>query len=153
MADIRARLDRALNPRTVAVVGDKKAGGYQWLRNMSTFTGRVYSVQIDPNEIPGIEAMQVPNFRSLAEIPDEIDYVVCAVPRQVAPRVMQDAAAKGVAGVGMFTSGFAETGEELGRQLQDAVVSIARESGIVLIGPNCMGLYNPSTSSRCNRVR
>lgn len=138
----RARLERALNPRTVAVVGDKKAGGYNWLRNMSTFTGKVYSVQVDPNEIPGIEAMGVQNFRSLTEIPEEIDYVVCAVPRQVAPRVIQDAVAKGVGGVGMFTSGFAETGEELGRQLQDAVVSMAKEAGMVLIGPNCMGLYN-----------
>ncbi len=148
MTDMTARLERALNPRVVAVVGDKKITGYTWLRNMSTFTGKVYSVQIDPNEIPGIEEMGVPNFRSLVEIPDEIDYVVCAVPRQIAPRVMQDAAAKGVGGVGMFTSGFAETGEELGKQLQDAVVKIARDAGITLIGPNCMGLYNPRLGVR-----
>jgi len=37
----------------VAVVGDKMANGYVWLRNMSTFTGKLYSVQIDPNELPG----------------------------------------------------------------------------------------------------
>lgn len=148
MNDKLARMERALNPRVVAVVGDKKVSGYNWLRNMSTFTGKVYSVQIDPNEIPGIEALGVTNYRSLVEIPDEVDYVVCAVPRQVAPRVMQDAAAKGVGGVGMFTSGFAETGEDVGRQLQDAVVRIARESDIVLVGPNCMGLYNPRLGVR-----
>jgi acyl-CoA synthetase (NDP forming) len=148
VSDMTARLDRALNPRVVAVVGDKKASGYTWLRNMSTFTGKVYSVQVDPNEIPGIEAMGVTNYRSLLEIPEEVDYVVCAVPRQVAPRVLQDAAAKQVGGVGMFTSGFAETGEDLGRQLQDAVTGIAREAGLVLIGPNCMGLYNPRLGVR-----
>ena len=147
MNDFQQRLERALNPRVVAVVGDKRPG-YTWLRNMSTFTGKVYSVQIDPNDIPGIEAMGIPNYKSLMEIPDEVDYVVCAVPRQVTPRVMQDAAAKQVGGVGMFTSGFAETGEELGRQLQDAVAGIAREAGIVLIGPNCMGLYNPRLGVR-----
>ena len=148
MNDLQERLDRALNPRVVAVVGDKQATGYTWLRNMSTVTGTVYSVQIDPNEIPGIEALGVPNYKSLTEIPEEVDYVVCAVPRQVAPRVMQDAAAKRVGGVGMFTSGFAETGEELGKQLQDAVVKIARQAGTVLIGPNCMGLYNPRLGVR-----
>ena len=47
--DIKTRLDRAFNPRTVAVVGDKRALGYLWLRSMSTFQGKLYSVQIDPN--------------------------------------------------------------------------------------------------------
>ena len=94
MTDLVERLERALNPRTVAVVGDKKASGYMWLRSMRTFSGDVYSVQVDPNEIEGIQALGVSNYRSLMEIPGEVDYVVCAVPRQVAPRVMQDAAAK-----------------------------------------------------------
>lgn len=143
MTVTRERLQRALNPSTVAVVGDKKMSGFMWLKNLSGFTGKVYSVQVDPTDIAGIEEMGIPNFRSLTEIPDDIDYVICAVPRQVAPRVIQDAATKGVAGIGMFTSGFAETGEELGRQLQETVVGIARESGLALIGPNCMGLYNP----------
>src|SRR5215211_2728571 len=106
------RMDRALNPRVVAVVGDKKP--YTWLRNLKPFTGKVYSVQIDPNEIPGILEMGVENFPSLTAIPEPVDYVICAVPRQVAPRVLADAAAAKVGGVGMFTSGFAETGEELG---------------------------------------
>ena len=48
MRDLQERLERALNPRTVAVVGDKKAMGYMWLNCMSTFQGQVYSVQVDP---------------------------------------------------------------------------------------------------------
>jgi len=135
-------LKRVLAPRTVAVVGSKRADGYMWLRNYSTFTGKLYSVQIDPNEIPGIEAMGVPNYASLTEIPDEIDYVMLAVPRQVAPVIIKDCVAKGVGGAALFTSGFAETGEELGIKLQDEILRIAREGGLALIGPNCMGLYN-----------
>jgi acetate---CoA ligase (ADP-forming) len=150
MSDLIQRLDRALNPRTVAVVGDKRATGYTWLRNLKPFTGTVYSVQIDPNDIPGIEEMGIQNFPSLTAIPDEVDYVICAVPRQVAPRVLVDAAAKGVGGVGMFTSGFAETGEELGITLQEEVRRIARENDMVLIGPNCMGLYNARLGVRFN---
>ena len=74
------KIDRALNPSTVAVVGDKKLTGYMWLRNMSTFKGPVYSVQIDPNDIPGIEEMGIPNYSSLSEIPGDVDYVLVAVP-------------------------------------------------------------------------
>jgi acyl-CoA synthetase (NDP forming) len=102
----------------------------------------VYSVQIDPNEIPGIEAMGVKNFPSLMDVPDEIDYVMLAVPRQVAPRVLADCVKKGVGGVALFTSGFAETGEEDGIKLQEQVLQIARDGDLALIGPNCMGLYN-----------
>ena len=74
--DLLKRLDRAFNPRTVAVVGDKRAMGYFWLRAMNTFQGKLYSVQIDPKEIVGIQQMGVPNYASLADIPDEVDYVV-----------------------------------------------------------------------------
>lgn len=142
MAAPQENLARALNPRTIAVVGDKRANGYLWLRNMSTFVGKVYSVQVDPNEIPGIEELGVPNYRSLAEVPDEIDYVMCAVPRAVTPRIIADCAVKGVGGVALFTSGFAETGEEEGVRLQAEIGRIAREAGLALIGPNCMGVYN-----------
>ena len=148
MKDTRSRLERALSPRTVAVVGDKRANGYLWLRNMSTFTGKVYSVQVDPNEIPGIQELGVPNFPSLKDIPDEIDYVMCAVPRTIAPRIIADCAAKPVGGVALFTSGFAETGEEEGACLQAEIGRIAREAGLPLIGPNCMGLYQPRLGVR-----
>lgn len=135
-------LRRALAPSTVVVVGSKKADAYMWLRNYSTFTGPVYSVQIDPTEIPGIEAMGVTNFTSLMDVPGDIDYVMLAVPRQVAPRVLADCAKRGVGGVALFTSGFAETGEEEGVRLQEQLLQIARDGNVALIGPNCMGLYN-----------
>jgi acyl-CoA synthetase (NDP forming) len=140
--DLQERLDRAFNPRTVAVVGDKRAMGYLWLNCMKTFDGKVYSVQVDPNEIPGIEAMGVLNYRSLTEIPDEVDYVVCAVPRPVAARIIADCIAKKVGSVMLFTSGFAETETEDGIAAQEQITQMARESGLLLIGPNCMGIYN-----------
>lgn len=148
MQDVRSKLQRALSPRTVVVIGDKRANGYLWLRNMSTFQGKVYSVQVDPNEIPGIEELGVPNFPSLKDIPDEIDYVMCAVPRAIAPRIIADCAAKQVGGVALFTSGFAETGEDEGVRLQAEIGRIAREAGLPLIGPNCMGLYQPKLGVR-----
>ncbi len=146
--NLQQAFTRAFNPRTVAVVGDKKAMGYMWLRSQSTFTGKVYSVQIDEQEIPGIAALSVPNFSSLAEIPDEIDYVIGAVPRQIVPRIVADAVTKKVGGMMFFTSGFSEVGDELGIKLEKEATQIARQGGLALIGPNCMGIYNPKLGLR-----
>ena len=144
-------LTRVLNPKTVAVVGDKKASGYMWLKSLKTFTGNLYSVQLDENEIPGIEELGVQNFKSLGEIPEPIDFVVCAVPRQVAPYIVKDCVENQVGGVTLFTSGFAETGEEQGRELQDSIEKMAREGDLALIGPNCMGLHIPELGVRFNQ--
>jgi acyl-CoA synthetase (NDP forming) len=144
----RKALDRAFNPHCVAVVGDKMATGYVWLRNMSTFTGKLYSVQIDPNELPGIEQLGVKNYRSLLDIPEPVDYVLVAVPRSVAPRIIADCIKKGVGGASLFTSGFAETHSEQGETLQETLVEMAREANLNLIGPNCMGVFNPKLGVR-----
>lgn len=142
-------LERAFNPRTVVVIGDKKMGGYMWLRAMAHLKGKLYSVQIDPNEIPGIEAMGVENRRSLAEITEPIDYAVSAVPRQIAPRILKDCIANHVGSIGFFTSGFSETSEELGIRLENELRDLALNSEIALVGPNCMGLYSPA-AGLCN---
>ncbi len=144
----REQLDRALNPRSIAVVGDAGSRNYRWLRGMSTFGGQLYSVQLDPREIPGIEALGVPNYLSLTDIPGEVDYVLVAVPRQVAPIVLRDCIAKGVSGVGMFTSGFSESDSEEGRTLEAQVTEMARDADLALIGPNCLGLYDPALGVR-----
>ena len=143
-------LDRMFNPRTVAVVGDK-GPNYPWLTNNLPFRergGRLYSVQIDEAQIPGIEALGVPNHPSVASIPDEIDYALVAVPRQVAPLVLADLIEAKAGGAAFFTSGFAETGEEPGIGLQERLTAMARESGFNVVGPNCMGLSLPKAGVR-----
>ncbi len=142
-------LQRAFDPRSVVVIGDKKAGGYLWLRAMANLKTKLYSIQIDPNEIAGIEAMGVENHKSLSEIKEPIDYAVSAVPRQVAPRILRDCVANKVGSIGFFTSGFSETSEELGIRLEAELREIALGSEIALVGPNCMGLANPSVGM-CN---
>jgi acyl-CoA synthetase (NDP forming) len=139
----RAQFERAFHPRVVAVVGDKMMNGFLWLRALQSFHGRVYSVQIDPNEIPAIEALGVRNVMRLEEIPEPVDYVVIAVPRQVAPRVIEDCVREEVGAVTLFTAGFSETGDPEGRRLEAVIAEGARQSNLLLIGPNCMGLANP----------
>ncbi len=138
------RLDRVFNPKVVAVVGDKKASGYMWLKSVQSFKGKVYSVQVDPNEIPNIEALGFKNCKSLLDIPEPVDYVIVAVPRAVSPRIVADCIKKNVGGATLFTSGFAETSTPEGKELQDKLFHMAKDAGMILIGPNCMGVYNPS---------
>lgn len=142
MAVDQQRLHRALNPRTVVVVGDK-GPAYMWLESQREFQGELYSVQVDPNEIPEIEKRGFKNYLKMSEVPaDEIDLVICAVPRNVAPYILNDAIENNVAGIHFFTAGFSETGEEQGIKLQDHIVETANANGMVVIGPNCMGIYN-----------
>ena len=141
-------LDRRFHPEVVAVVGSRRADDYIWLRNMTDFKGKLYSVQVDPGDIEGIDKMGIPNYKSLAEIPGPVDYAVIAVPRRVAPAILRDAIAKGVKAVHMFTSGFAEAGSADGAQAQQQITNMAREAGLLVIGPNCMGLYNPARGMR-----
>ena len=139
-----SKLDKAFNPEVVVVFGDKKASGFMWLNSMKNFKGKLYSVQLDPNEIAEIEKMGITNFTSLADVPEHVDYAVCAVPRKVAPFIVADCVKYSVTALTLFTAGFAETGTEDGREAQDQIFKLAREGGLTLIGPNCMGLHNPS---------
>jgi acyl-CoA synthetase (NDP forming) len=138
----RAQFDRAFNPRVIAVVGDKRMNGFLWLRALQRFSGKLYSVQIDPTEIPAIEAMGVTNVRSLLDIPEPVDYVIVAVPRNIAPRVVADCVRKQVGAVTLFTAGFAETGDPEGVRLEQELAAVARRDDLLLIGPNCMGIAN-----------
>ncbi|MEX0784897.1 MAG: CoA-binding protein [Dehalococcoidia bacterium] len=144
------KLDRMFNPKTVVVIGDK-GPGYMWINSNKPFQekgGNLYSLQIDPKEIEGIEKLGVKNFTAIADIPEPIDYAVVAVPRQVSPFVLKDLISVNAHGAGFFTSGFAETGEELGIQLQGQLQEMARAANFNLVGPNCMGLYLPKVGVR-----
>jgi len=119
-----------------------------WFRALSTFKGKLYSVQIDPKSIEGIKALGVENYTSLLDIPEPIDLVVVAVPRAAAPKILEDCISKGVAAAEFFTSGFAETDTEEGRRLQNLLTERAKQANFHLIGPNCMGIFNPKIGLR-----
>jgi acyl-CoA synthetase (NDP forming) len=141
-------LHRLLYPRSVAVVGAKKANDYRWLRCVSTFQGPVYSVNLDARETPGIEALGVRNYARLTDIPGPVDYVILSVPREATPSVLRDCIAKQVRGVMLFTSGFSETGTDKGRELERTITHMAQEANLPLIGPNCMGVFHPKIGLR-----
>jgi len=73
-----------------------------------------------------------------------VDYVISSVPARVVPQLVEDCGFKGVKTIHFFTAGFSETGDEERAEMEKQAVRRARELGIRIIGPNCMGLYVPS---------
>jgi len=143
-----SRLEMAFTPQRVAVVGDSKRNNFGWLRAQSTFTGKLYSVQVNPETIEGIKALGVENYTSLMDIPEAIDLAIVAVPRTAIPDVLEDCIRKNVAAVHLFAAGFAETNTAEGKELERQLAEQAERANLHVIGPNCFGIFNPEVGLR-----
>ena len=144
-----ASIERFFNPRSVAVIGASRRQdtiGQALVRNlvMGDFTGRVYVVNPSSAAVSGM-----PAFATVGDIPDDVDVAIVAVPAEAVQDVVLDCAAKGVHGLVVISSGFAETGEE-GRQRQRRLVGLSRSYGLRLIGPNCLGIINTDPAVSLN---
>jgi acyl-CoA synthetase (NDP forming)/GNAT superfamily N-acetyltransferase len=132
-------VERLLRPASVAVVGASRSThsiGHTVLRHIvdGGFTGRVHAVNPLASEIAG-----VPSYATVNDVPDDVDLAVVAVPAREAEAVVRDCAQKGVLGIVVMSSGFAETGDE-GAALQQRLVRLARGSGMRVIGPSSFGV-------------
>ncbi|MBY9073605.1 bifunctional GNAT family N-acetyltransferase/acetate--CoA ligase family protein [Nocardioides sp. WL0053] len=144
-----ASIQRFFNARSIAVIGASRRQdtvGQTLVRNLvlGDFRGRVYVVN------PAAEAVSgMPAYASVSDIPDTVDVAIVAVPAEAVQDVVLDCAAKGVHGMIVISSGFAETGEE-GRVRQRRLVGLARSYGLRLIGPNCLGIINTAADTSLN---
>ncbi|MGW5362107.1 bifunctional acetate--CoA ligase family protein/GNAT family N-acetyltransferase [Actinopolymorpha pittospori] len=132
---------RLLTPSSVAVVGASRSRdkvGQALVRNLvlGGFTGPVYAVNPTARAVAG-----VPAYASVLDIPGDIDLAVVAVPADSVRDVVIDCAAKGVHGLLVVSSGFAETGRE-GRNRQRQLARLARAYGLRVIGPSALGVIN-----------
>jgi acyl-CoA synthetase (NDP forming) len=100
------------------------------------FKGGLYPINPTRDTVQGL-----PAFPDIAGVPGPVECAVIAVPANLAVESMAACVAKGVKAVVMFTAGFAEIGDE-GRRMQQRITQIARDGGIRLCGPNCLGLFN-----------
>jgi len=104
------------------------------------YKGEVYLVNPQGGEIAGRKV-----FKSVTEIPDPIDLAVITVPSEKVLLLIPELKAKGIKNVLLISSGFGEVGAE-GKILEEQLVEKAREAGILIIGPNTMGICNPYIS-------
>ncbi len=137
-----AALDYMFHPRSVAIVGastHEGPGSFLTAIREMQFDGALYPVNPKAEEIQGLKC-----YPRLTGIPGDVDYVISSVPLRFVEQLVEDCAVKRVKVLHFFTAGFSETGDEEATALEARVLARAKEAGIRVIGPNCMGLYVPA---------
>ena len=139
-------LDFLFYPKSVAVIGaSNKEGkiGNAIMKNLINFgfKGKVYPVNVKESEVMGIKA-----YKSVLEIPEEVDVAVVAIPGRFVPQVLEECGQKGVKGAVVISAGFKEAGNV---ELEEKLVEVARKWNIRVVGPNCLGITNIENGFDC----
>lgn len=136
--DVVTSMNRIMKPKAVAVIGaSDQAGkiGNSVMKNLINggYKGKIYPITPKGGEIMGITA-----YKSVKDVPDEIDTAVFAIPAPLVATALKECGEKKIAGAILIPSGFGETGNIEG---QEELQRIGREYNIRLMGPNIYGFY------------
>jgi acetyl coenzyme A synthetase (ADP forming)-like protein len=136
---VTASLRPFFEARSVAVVGASRRRGSiggELFRNIlaADFAGIAYPVNRDGSAVAGVRG-----YRTVAEIPDDVDLAVISVPASSVLDAAEDALRKGTRALVVISAGFAEVGTE-GAERQERLLALVRAHGARLIGPNCLGI-------------
>ena len=138
-----------LKPQSVAVIGASrdpgKIGG-AIIANLKRFgfNGAIYAVNRNATEVQGLQG-----YRSVSAINAPIDLAVIATPAETVEAEIAECARVGVHSAVIISSGFAEV-SDAGRARQERIFEIVRQSGMRMVGPNCMGVLNTDPAIRLN---
>ena len=139
-------LEALLRPRSIAIIGASqdpaKIGGrpLHLLRRYG-YAGQIYPINPRAAEVQGLKA-----YPSVMDVPEAPDLALIAVEAEKAPDAVEQCAARGVRGVVVFSSGFAELGEA-GAALQERLRAAGRRTGMRILGPNCLGAVSIADKS------
>jgi len=128
-------------PKSIALIGASNNPGKPSGRPLHAlinkgYKGKIYPVNPKYDSIFGIKC-----YPHLADIPGPVDLAVISVPAAGVYDALEQCVEKGIKAAVIFSSGFAETGPE-GRLAQARITELARNSGLRLCGPNCLGVVN-----------
>jgi acetate---CoA ligase (ADP-forming) len=135
------KLESYIRPNSVAVIGasTRKASiGNTTIKNFKdlNFKGKVYGINPRYDEIEGFKC-----FGSLTDVPEEVDVAIIAVASHLVEAAIRDCVTKRVKFVVIFSSGFAEKGQE-GLQKQNEILQLCKDNDIRVVGPNTLGAFN-----------
>jgi len=136
-------LDPFFKPKSVAVIGasrEPRKFGHVIFKNFveSEFMGKIYPVNPKAENILGSKA-----YPSVKEVPNELDLAVIAVPAPIVPSIIDECLSKNVKAAVIISGGFREIGEK-GEELELEIKNKIEGSNLRIIGPNCIGVYDPS---------
>ncbi|MFO7964504.1 MAG: CoA-binding protein [Desulfobacterales bacterium] len=146
MVETTPNLDALFYPKSIAVVGTSPKRGFVWSSGNAyingcikqSYQGKIYPVHPEAKQILGYTC-----YPGIDAIPDDIDLVIFCIPSHAVLDVMESCVRKKVKFVHLLTAGFSETGRSEYAEIERKLVKTAREGGIRIVGPNCMGLYCP----------
>ena len=138
-------LKEIMSPKSIAIVGasDNKARiGGRPLAHMieQKFSGGIFPINPNRDSVQGIKA-----YSTLLDVKEDLDFILVAVPSQIVVSVLEQAVIKKAKTALIFSSGFSEIGGQ-GEIYQNQIKKISKESGLRVIGPNCLGLFNSATN-------
>ena len=136
--EILASMVRIMNPKAVAVIGASAEDGKIGNSVMKNLINGGYAGEIYPINPKASEVMGHACFKSVKDIPGEVDIAVFAIPAKFVTGALEEVGQKGIAGAVMIPSGFAEVGEH---ELQRQMVEVARKHNVRVMGPNIYGFY------------
>jgi len=142
-------LEHILKPNSVAVIGaSNRVGsiGQLVFQSMiqSGFKGVVYPINANDDAVMSVKA-----YRSVLNVPGDVDLAVVAVPSAQVLSVVDECGQKKVKGIIVISDGFREKGEE-GAATEREMVEMAFGYGMRIVGPNCMGLINTDPHVKLN---
>ncbi|MBD3230038.1 MAG: hypothetical protein GF329_17800 [Candidatus Lokiarchaeota archaeon] len=141
--------DSMFDPNGVAIIGASPgyfSGGSSFLQSLIAADfpkHKIYPINPKYKEINGIKA-----YKNILDVPEPVDYCIIAVPKKYAFDALKQCAKKQVKLVCSFTSGFSEIGNE---EEEEKLVKIAKEGGVRLLGPNCIGICVPKIGLTFNQ--
>ncbi|MEM1843294.1 MAG: CoA-binding protein, partial [Desulfurococcaceae archaeon] len=134
-------LSKFFQPESIVVVGaTPKEGkvGRAILENfIARFKGRIYPVNPHYDEVLGLKC-----YRSIKDLPEIPDLAVIAIPAPLVSAAIKELGEKGCKAAIVISGGFRETGTPEGAALEDELVRVARDYGVRIIGPNCIGIFD-----------
>lgn len=134
-------IERLLDPRSIAVIGANNKGnsGARVIRGAlaAGFSGPVWPVNPNYDEIEGLRC-----FPALSALPAVPDVVAVNVPTKAALDVLREAAEAGVRAMIFFSGGFTDAGTPEGTARHEEMVAIASQTGMLIGGPNCLGILS-----------
>ena len=136
-----------LDPQSIAVIGasEKPGVGKAIFSNIiNGYKGKIYPITPSNPSVFGFKA-----YKSVLEVPEEIDLAVIATPNKIVPAVMEEVGKKNIKGVIIVSAGFKEADEQ-GAKLEKEISTISKKYGIRIIGPNCLGIMSLSQRNLMN---
>ena len=139
------RMEALFNPRSIAIIGcsgdlDRLSGRPLKFLLKNGYPGKIYPVNPKYESIEGLRC-----YPSITKVPEQVDAALLIVPVKFIEDAVADCIRANTRSAIIFSSGFAELGKE-GKAVQDRIASMSEDSGMPILGPNCLGLINVQRS-------